>query len=177
LSWRRSQPDDIPDGPEESESEEWMKRVLGLTVTVTLPALHQINPSPQYGVHSALQGAPLPNDIRLPYTEDRTEIPCSRNAKRLGECLGEVKNPLTDMTRPENLNETQLAAFARYSRQFFIVEDKLWRKDPDGKYQIVTAYADRLRILYKSHDQMNYKGVYSTNVIFREEFWWPQHAS
>lgn len=64
----------------------------------------------------------------------------------------------------------------RFSTNFFIANDKLWRKDPLGQHKLVIDPPRRLSILRTCHEDIAHKGVWATQSIVTQRFWWPYIA-
>src|SRR5271168_1137108 len=61
----------------------------------------------------------------------------------------------------------------RYSTEFFIIQDRLWRKDPKGRHKIVIAPVRRLFLISAAHNDVGHHGFYATHALLSERYWWP----
>ncbi|KAG2739305.1 hypothetical protein P692DRAFT_20756330, partial [Suillus brevipes Sb2] len=66
----------------------------------------------------------------------------------------------TTRERPADLSDHEFAVFVNYAARFFVLEGKLWHREPHGRHQLVVQLHKRLRILKEAHDDLGHKGVY-----------------
>jgi hypothetical protein len=60
-----------------------------------------------------------------------------------------------------------------YCIEFFVLEGKLWRKDAKGHHKAVIPQERRLFLISAAHNNVGHHGVYATNVLLVEQYWWP----
>ncbi|KAJ3565119.1 hypothetical protein NP233_g7843 [Leucocoprinus birnbaumii] len=84
-------------------------------------------------------------------------IPRSEKAKRRDLELNQVQAFLTNPIQPPDLTDKAFKRFIRYSANFFIQDEKLWRKDPklkhklDVRWFVQTCHECPIRLLHRIH--------------------------
>lgn len=64
--------------------------------------------------------------------------------------------------------------FFRYTTEFFLWDDRLWRRGAQGEHQLViTDPLRRASLLQQAHDSMGHKGRFTTRKQLLLRFWWP----
>ena len=188
LSRRRPQPGDVAEP--DDDFEDWIDQVNGF--------MHLINESPSQRPHSTdivntpsvscyVMGpereiTPDPdatkedkaNNPSTPYSD----IPRSVAAEAAEKRLYAVKYWHTNLEWPMDLAElpdAEYKAFMRYCTEFFVTEDddRLWRKDRKGNHKVVVPKERRMFLLVSAHDDIGHHGVYATNALLSERYWWP----
>jgi hypothetical protein len=169
LSRRPAQPGDEQDEDGEEVFEDWIDKMHGF--------IHHINPLPI--------PPPLPSVSTFALTSDLSEeddppsetsydrIPRSDYAKSDDQRVLKVKKWLTDLIRPDDLSDAEYTTFLRYCSEFFVDQDRLWRKDPQGAHKLVAEPEQRLDIIKQAHDNIGHKAVFPTHATVSQRFWWP----
>jgi len=62
----------------------------------------------------------------------------------------------------------------RYCTEFFVFNDRLWRKDSRGQHKLVIPQERRLFLITAAHNDVGHHGYYATNALLTERYWWPQ---
>jgi len=63
-------------------------------------------------------------------TEDpKPEIPCSEQAHMQDALLNSIEHFLTTCKRPLDLTDEEFKTFVKQAACFFVLEDKLWRRE------------------------------------------------
>ena len=57
--------------------------------------------------------------------------------------------------------------------QFFILNQRLWRRRPDGRHQLYIPPDRQLSILKEAHDDLGHKGAWIVLTRLQECVWWP----
>jgi Integrase zinc binding domain len=57
--------------------------------------------------------------------------------------------------------------------QYFVLNDKMWKKDRQGRHRLVIQEEKRLVLIRQAHDKLGHKGVFTVRVRLGERFWWP----
>ena len=114
------------------------------------------------------------NNPSTPYSD----IPRSVTAEAAEKRLYAVKYWHTNLEWPMDLAElpdAEYKAFMRYCTEFFVTEDddRLWRKDCKGNHKVVVPEERRMFLLVSAHDDIGHHGVYATNALLSERYWWP----
>lgn len=178
LSRRRPQPGDKEE--QEDDFEDWIDNVNGF--------IHMVNPHPSsftsltstpivtaYILDTSHHDAPEPGlpaeevDTATPYSV----IPRSEASRNADARLEKVKQWLDTLERPTSMTNEEYKTFMRYCTEFFITDDKLWRKDPMGQHKIVIPQERRLFLLASAHNDVGHHGVYATNALLTQRYWWP----
>jgi len=171
LSRRVPQPGDgLPPEDEEQVFDDWIDNLYGF--------MHQINDiSPKRRVLALSLAEPLDNTSTQHNTPQITyeNVPRSNRANledaRLLDIREWLENPMVNPPHAES-SEARLR-FMRYASNFFVFEDKLWRKRASGAHQLVIVRALRMRVLESCHNDVGHKGVFATCAHILERFWWP----
>jgi hypothetical protein len=72
------------------------------------------------------------------HAEDlKPEIPRSEQARAQDALLTSIKRFLIMRKRPVDLTDEEFETFVRQAAHFFVLEDKLWRREAHGKHQLV----------------------------------------
>jgi hypothetical protein len=82
-----------------------------------------------------------------------------------------LKNP---KWRPEHMTDGQYLNFKQFARQFYVQNDKLYRRDVEGKHKLVAGKEHRMSMMKAAHDGLGHKGVYATKALLTKHFWWPE---
>jgi len=75
--------------------------------------------------------------------------------------------------RPLDLVDEEFETFIRQAARFFVLEDKLWRREAHSKHQLVLPPSKRYRVLEEAHDDLGHKGIYTISSRLHSHFWWP----
>jgi hypothetical protein len=77
-------------------------------------------------------------------TEDpKPEIPRSEQARTQDALLTSIERLLTMRKRPLDLTDEEFETFVRQAARFFVLEDKLWRREAHSKHQLVLPPSKR----------------------------------
>ena len=179
LSRRRPQPGDEEEP--EDDFEDWIDQVNGF--------IHFINPLPTH-IRSITGSPPIsiyitdtiqdesqeqddapdaPPDHSTPYSI----IPRSEKSKAADLKLEKVQNWLETLERPDSHSDAEFKSFMRYCIEFFVLDGRLWRKDTKGHHKVVVAQERRLFLISSAHNDVGHHGVYATNALLAERYWWP----
>jgi hypothetical protein len=169
LSRRVRQPGDIEEP--EDDFDDWIDDLYCF--------MHMINaghPAPLATSHVAV----LVSDVADTPTSHNTDSALSYDdfprtvvAQLAEDRLVLVRDWLLTLVRPTDMSDSDFAGFVRYAMSFFVAVDRLWRKDPQGRHQIVAPKSSRLQIIRQAHDDVGHKGFYATNGLISLRFWWP----
>jgi transposase InsO family protein len=169
LSRRPRQPGDVCDDGDEQEFEDWIDRLYGF--------IHQINPLPFPPPPYSLDTFSLTSDLSEEDTsspEDSYDlVPRSEHAKSDDIRLLKVRKWLTDLVQPDKLSDAEYTTFLRYCTEFFLDDDRLWKKNAQGAHKLIVNPPSRLETIRSAHDQVGHKAVYATHAIVSQRFWWP----
>ncbi|KIK31695.1 hypothetical protein CY34DRAFT_33385, partial [Suillus luteus UH-Slu-Lm8-n1] len=166
---RRPPVDEDPD--EDDDHEDWLDRSYSFGIALLNERTHLVEAAttsimrhPHY-VPFAMRLTRLPDfhvllDVAEPTTEEPS-IPRSKSADTIDERLVATKLFLSTRKRPANLTEDEFKAFVTHAARFFVLEDNLWRREAQGRHQLVVKPHKQYRILKEAHDNLGHKGVYA----------------
>jgi transposase InsO family protein len=178
---RRPPVDEDPD--EDDDHEDWLDRSYSFGIALLNERTHLVEAAttsltrhPHY-VPCAMRLTRLPDYHVLldvaEHTAEEPPIPRSKSANALDERLVATKLFLSTRKRPANLTEDEFKAFVTHAARFFVLEDNLWRREAQGRHQLVVKPHKRYRILKEAHDDLGHKGVYAVRTRLLLRFWWP----
>ena len=114
---------------EDPEFDDWVDQVYGF--------MHLLNPlkpkvpcpgaSPTYISDTVADKPPLTYDL----------FPRSNRSHRADDHLRRVRAWFETTECPPGLTNTTYAAFLQYTKYFFQVNGRLWRRDPQGHHKVV----------------------------------------
>ena len=76
--------------------------------------------------------------------------------------------------KPKAMSEKQWLNFLRMSSQYFVHEDKLYRRGVQGQHLLVVPPEKRMYLLRAVHDHLGHRGIYATREMLARRFWWPE---
>jgi hypothetical protein len=177
LSRRKPQPGD--EAEPEDDFDDWIDDVHGF--------VHMINPHPA-NTTTLITATPMTcyiteaeRDDSPPIELDNSEgdtydlVPRSDASVKADERLLKVQPWLETLQRPDDLSDTEYKTFMRYCTEFFIFQDRLWRKDPKG-HKMVIQRTRRLFLMMTAHNDVGHHGVFATLALLTERYWWPHMA-
>ena len=180
LSRRKPQPGDEPE--KDDDFEDWVDQVNGFIHFIDpLPfqicSLTNSTPISCYITDSDREDSPEPEDAPQPKDQDDSTpysiVPRSDAAEAMDDKLVKVKKWLETLERPDSMTNSEYKSFMRYCTEFFILNDRLWRKDSKGHHKVVVSPERRLFLISSAHDDVGHHGFYATNALLIERYWWP----
>jgi hypothetical protein len=183
LSRRRPQPGDEEEP--EDDFEDWIDNVNGfLHILNPLPTdINTITASPPIAAFISDANEEEPSDEELIEQETDKEasitynnVPRSAAAAKADETLTKVQPWLETLERPADFTDNAYKTFMRYSTEFFVAHEKLWRKDAKGRHKLVIPKIRRLFLLSAAHNDVGHHGFYATHALLSERYWWPHMA-
>ena len=110
--------------------------------------------------------------------DELTFPPPSDKMRALDNKLPEVLKFLKHNRQPDGQTSNELDHLHRLTRNLFIHDDRLWRRNAQGRHQLVLMHSQqRLQVTREAHDKLGHKGFYSTLRALRDRFWWPSLAN
>ena len=85
-----------------------------------------------------------------------------------------IKWYLREKKKPKEVDEKKWRRFVTKASKFFLKDDKLWKKQPEGRHQRVPDKERRYGLVKEAHDDLGHKGVFSVLARLRDRFWWPR---
>jgi hypothetical protein len=101
------------------------------------------------------------------------EIPRSDKQDKQDAELDRIRAFLGDKVRPDDLSQAEFERFVRKACQYFVMEEALWRRNPQNEHQLVLPREKRAAILKQVHDELGHKGFYICRRRLLDRFWWP----
>ena len=181
LSRRKPQPGDEEEP--EDDFEDWIDNVNGF--------LHFLNPHPSFHHYttttppiaayiqsdSVTQDDPPPPPTNTHQDIDNSTsysiIPRLESAIETDSKLSKVQTWLETLQRPADMTDSEYKTFMRYCTEFVVISNRLWRKDPQGHHKMVVPFDRRLFLIASAHNDVGHHGVYATNALLTERYWWP----
>ena len=180
LSRRKPQPGDEPE--KDDDFEDWVDQVNGFIhfidpLPLQIFSLTNSPPISCYITDSDREDSPEPEDAPQPKDQDDSTpysiVPRSDAAEAMDDKLVKVKKWLETLERPDSMTNSEYKSFMRYCTEFFILNDRLWRKDSKGHHKVVVSPERRLFLISSAHDDVGHHGFYATNALLIERYWWP----
>lgn len=128
----------------------------------------------QLALNTARNGAhsqsTQPREVLVQTTVD---IPRSEKARLEDQKLDKIRDFLQNPEIRLNRTGQDLKKLIESASKFFHYDDKLWRKDRQGKHKQVIPENRRYSLLQQAHDDLGHKGIFTTRMRLGERFWWP----
>ncbi|KAJ3564557.1 hypothetical protein NP233_g8218 [Leucocoprinus birnbaumii] len=152
-----------------------------------LGLVHKQSPSSQVGAHTVFPHRVPDRKISVLATTTThntpTTIPRSERAKardlELKKIFEFLKDPLkrvgkeAEESEREGEEAEEITDLVRKASGYFVVDGRLWRKDPKMEHKLVVDEEKRLDLLRQAHDEAGHKGIFTTRVHILKRFWWP----
>jgi transposase InsO family protein len=176
LSRRPVSPDDpIITG----DVEEWIDHSYGFSMDLLNWSRLGFSPSRPSYASPYLQlpsshSSPLhPTHLVLASDQSDLHLPRSAKADTRDHQLSLIEAFLRTRKIPEPLDRATSERLIRSASRYFILDDKFWRKNPNGRHQLVMPPAKRLPLIVEAHDSLGHKGNFVTRNRLLDRFWWP----
>ena len=101
------------------------------------------------------------------------KIPRSEKAEERDRHLKIIEKFLRDPLRPAAVPKIDQKKFIKSVSEFFVLENKLWKKDRQGRHKLVVWEDKRLQLIHQAHDELGHKGIFTVKMRLAERFWWP----
>ena len=130
---RRPPSEDDPDITEDHE--DWLDNAYSFSIQLLNDQYHL---SASSIPHSHTPRSPS-HSIFIDSVSDPSHptIPRSESAQAFDKRLILIRNFLTTSIRPPDLSDSEFQSFVSYGTKFFVLGDKLWRRHPEGRHQLV----------------------------------------
>jgi len=109
-------------------------------------------------------------DTREPKPDNPT-IPRSDEVQAKDARIIQIHRFLENRKKPIDLTDEEYESVVASSTRYFILDQKLWRCNSQGKHQLVVREAHRYCILKEVHNNLGHKGVYSICTRLLLHFW------
>jgi integrase-like protein len=101
------------------------------------------------------------------------EIPRSEKAITQEKKLKIIEKFLRNPIMPAAMPKLDQNRFIKSISEFFVLDNKLWRKDRQGRHKLVVKENRRFEIIRQAHDELGHKGIFMVRQRLGERFWWP----
>ena len=166
--------DDNEDSEYNPEFDDWVDKVYGFMHFLN-PTCLQIASSDKNAtfVSDVIDDLNITNDsVSInPFTYDH--VLHSEKSHKADDRLHRVHEWFVSLRRPEDISDKVYAAFLRYCTHFFIKDDRLWKKDPQGHHKLVIEPNKHPTILISAHNEARHHGDFATCAQIVDCFWWP----
>ena len=89
------------------------------------------------------------------------------------EELKHIQSILSDPTRLLDIPLPKREQVIKRARRFFVRDERLWRRQGQGRHQLVLTPSQHGTTLREAHDDLGHKGYYPTLRTLLDRFWWP----
>src|ERR1700710_641800 len=121
----------------DNDHEDWLDKAYSFAVTLLNDPPAHI--SSEHSVQAALTDSTSGSvDLRIPRSD---------SAKVFDARLATIRKFLLTATRPSHISESDFPTFVGYATKFFVLHDKLWRKRPGGRHQLVIDEEKRYQLI------------------------------
>ena len=184
LSRRRRSPDDEDDN---TDTEDWIDNACGFSIELINESpdsrikKDSVDRTPSFRVRKDVPDQDL-GQTRFTQTKSTLasevlKIPRTEKAEERDKQLKIIDKFLRDPTRIAGAPEIDRQKFIRAVTEFFVLNDKLWRKDRQGRHKLVIWEDKRLELIRRAHDDLGHKGIFTVRMRLAERFWWPHMDS
>ena len=104
-------------------------------------------------------------------------VPHSEKLRKADDHLHHIHEWFTSIRRPDDISNKVYIAFLRYCAHFFMKDDRLWKKDPQGHHKLVIELNKHPTILISTHDEARHHGDFATCAQIVDHIWWPDLAA
>ena len=184
LSRRRRSPDDEDD---DTDTEDWIDNACGFSIELINESpdsrikKDSVDRTPSFRVRKDVPDQDLGQtrftQTKLTLASEVLKIPRTEKAEERDKQLKIIDKFLRDPTRIAGAPEIDRQKFIRTVTEFFVLNDKLWRKDRQGRHKLVIWEDKRLELIRRAHDDLGHKGIFTVRMRLAERFWWPHMES
>ena len=164
---RREPAEDEDD--EEDDAEEWIDKILSLGIWAILTSTTLPRFLPRSASISVLSTETNPSDPLAP----PINFPTNDKSLDVEAELMKIQDYLETSKRPLDITEESWEKFFRKTKHYFLLDGRLWRRNPSGRDQLFIPPSGRLIIVRAAHNNLGHKGFYSTRRTLTDRFWWP----
>jgi hypothetical protein len=104
---------------------------------------------------------------------DNETIPRTEKAQMADDRILLVDAFLRDFKRPLNVSEDDFPKFTKFASDYFVLDNRLWRRDRHGKHKTYIPEGRRLELIRQVHDALGHKGIFAVRTHLLDRFWWP----
>ena len=151
---------------DEGDPEEWIDHTLSLGLWVNSwlgnPTSYRLGGTSLL-VLSVIDSSDLALQCPPPGDQDRARE----------EDLTRILQYLSTFQLPAELKGQRLETFLKKCSKYLAIDGRLWRKQKDGRHQLIIPYSQRYALIEEAHDKLGHQGFYSTRRTLLDRFWWP----
>jgi Integrase zinc binding domain len=114
-----------------------------------------------------------PGSTRQVLEQDVLTIPQSSKAIEREARMDEIKEFLKNPEHKKDMSQQEFTRLIKRATKFFILDDRIWKKDRLGKHKLVIERERRLGNIRQAHDHLGHKGVFTVRTRIGQRFWWP----
>ena len=157
----------------DDDPEEWIDDALSLGLwVVSWTQAHHADREP--AVWTLSVGIPSTTVATIDKDNDNDlTIPTSDKVRQAEDQVEDVRHYLTTLRLPDHLDDAARNHLLKRAKRFFIADDRLWRRQEQGRHQLFILPPQRLSLIRDAHDNLGHKGFYSTRRTIFDHFWWP----
>jgi hypothetical protein len=122
---------------------------------------------------SALPSAPSP---ALPPSNPTSES-SPRDPSTPYDDLEQIHGFLDNSARLSDVPPPEREKIVKRARRFFVHNGRLWRRQMQGRHQLVLNPVQHDKVLREAHDNLGHKGYYATLRTLLDRLWWPSLAN
>jgi hypothetical protein len=111
--------------------------------------------------------------LPVPLADSIDSLPRTYEVKLKDLELATIRNYLKTIRVPDGFTPEQSLKLIHTSNRFFLSEDLLYRRHPQGRHQRILFPLERFNILKQTHDHLGHKGYYPIYKLLSDRFWWP----
>src|SRR5438309_4893952 len=189
LSRRRKQPNDEEE-PDDYDFDDWIDQVNGF-LHIVLPTSTRIIDQPpmtryiSYSAYANSEEQPIDcteDDGYIDAQENSDDesyviVPRTEAARKTDDRVVKVREWHESLRRPDGFSDAEYESFVKYCVEFFVAQEKLWKKDYKGEHKLVIPQKRRMFILTMAHDDTGHRGFYATHALISQRYWWLQMSS
>ena len=97
----------------------------------------------------------------------------SEKSCKANDHLGHISEWFASLRRPEDISDKVYTTFLKYCAHFFIKDNCLWKKDPQGYHKLVIEPNKCPAILISAHNEAGHHRDFVTCAQIVNRFWWP----
>ena len=112
-------------------------------------------------------------DSKMVLAMETLSIPRSTKALERELKMGLIKKFLKNPKDKPQISDQDLKKFIKSASEFFVLDNKLWKKDRHGRHKLVVPEEKRFELIRQAHDELGHKGIFTVRTRLGERFWWP----
>ena len=155
---------------EEDDPEEWIDKTLGLGIWATTASAMASFFLGNVSTVSVLSAEV--DHSETDHVDHPIEFPPSNKSRDAEAEMMTIQHYLETLRKPLNV-DGNWEKFLRKTRRYFLLDGRLWRRNPTGRDQLFLTPAQRFLAIREAHDGLGHKGIYSTRRTLLDRFWWP----